>query len=104
MFTVSDAVIEIEAGTIFDTTAEEIFRNLQVLYATQTGEQALDRDFGIDVNIIDCPAENTQALLAAEYVRKTERYEPRARVLRVDWSGSDVQNGILKPKVVIELV
>ncbi|MFR8333698.1 MAG: hypothetical protein ACLU9S_16135 [Oscillospiraceae bacterium] len=50
-----------------------------MLYGTVAGEQALDREFGIDGSIIDYPQENAQVLLVAEYVRKTERYEPRAR-------------------------
>ena len=65
---------------------------------------ALDREFGIDGTIIDCPQENAQVLLAAEYVRKTEQYEPRARVVRVEWTAGKSQDGNMTPKVVIELV
>lgn len=83
---------------------ESPYRNLQVLYATRAGEQALDREFGIDGTIIDCPQENAQVLLAAEYVRKTEQYEPRARVVRVEWTAEKSQDGNMIPKVVIELV
>ena len=85
MLSTENAVIEILPGSANDSTAAEVYRNLQVLYATRAGEQALDREFGIDGTIIDCPQENAQVLLAAEYVRKTEQYEPRARVVRVEW-------------------
>ena len=78
MLSTENAVIEILPGSANDSTAAEVYRNLQVLYATRAGEQALDREFGIDGTIIDCPQENAQVLLAAEYVRKTEQYEPRA--------------------------
>ena len=81
----------------------EIFRNLQILYGTQAGEQALDREFGIDMAIMDVPTEGAKALLTAEFVRKTQMYEPRARVKSVEWiSGKEEQN--LIPKVVVTLV
>lgn len=48
--------------------------------------------------------ENAQVLLVAEYVRKTERYEPRAKVARVEWTGGKAQDGTMTPKVVIEIV
>ena len=99
----TEPVIEIEAGSATDSRAAEIYRNLQVLYGTVAGEQALDRDFGIDPGIMDNPSENAEALLAAEYVRKTQRYEPRARVSRVDYDRNGNPLGFIKPKVVIEI-
>ena len=88
MILADSPVIEIAAGTVDDSEAQEVYRNLQVLYGTHTGEQALDRDFGIDISTTDYPQESAQALLAAEYVRKTKMYEPRARVVRVEWTDS----------------
>ena len=78
--------------------------SFDLLYGTVAGEQALDREFGIDGSIIDGPQENAQALLVAEYVRKTERYEPRAKVARVEWTADKAADGMMIPKVVIELV
>ena len=75
MILADSPVIEIAAGTVNDSTAQEVYRNLQVLYGTHTGEQALDRDFGIDISTTDYPKESAQALLAAEYVRKTNYKE-----------------------------
>ncbi len=104
MLNTENAEIEILPGKADDSTAAEVYRNLQVLYGTIAGEQALDREFGIDGSIIDGPQENAQALLVAEYVRKTERYEPRAKVARVDWTAGKAPDGNMTPKVVIELV
>ena len=44
MLSTENAVIEILPGSANDSTAAEVYRNLQVLYATRAGEQALDRD------------------------------------------------------------
>lgn len=104
MLSTGDAVVEIQPGTGDESTAQEVLRNLQVLYGTVAGEQALDREFGIDGSIIDGPQENAQALLVAEYVRKTERYEHRAKVARVEWTADKAADGLMIPKVVIELV
>ena len=95
--------IEILPGTAHDDVRTEIYNNLQVLYATQAGELALDRDYGIDGLSIGYPQEHAKAMLTAEYVRKTQRYEPRARVSKVEWK-SDPISGSITPKVVIELV
>ena len=64
MIYIEDTIVEIEAGTVDDRTAQEVYRNLQVLYGTETGEQALDREFGIDINVLDNPQEAAKALLA----------------------------------------
>ena len=40
MVLMDEATIEIEAGGADDTVEEEVYRNLQILYGTHTGEQA----------------------------------------------------------------
>lgn len=104
MVLMDEATIEIEAGGADDTVEEEVYRNLQILYGTHTGEQALDREFGIDANITDYPQMSAQALLAAEIVSKTQKYEPHAQVVRVEWMASKVVEGNMVPKVVIKIV
>lgn len=104
MIHTEDIVIEIEAGNVDDSTMREVYRNLQVLYGTETGEQALDRSFGIDISILDNPQEAAKALLAAEFVRKTKEYEPRVRVERVEWVQDYAEEGGIIPKVVVSFV
>lgn len=104
MILADSPVIEIAAGTVNDSTAQEVYRNLQVLYGTHTGEQALDRDFGIDISTTDYPQESAQALLAAEYVRKTKMYEPRARVVRVEWTDSKSCTERQKPTLAAQML
>jgi hypothetical protein len=104
MANVNETIIEIEAGDVDEEEAKEIYRNLQVLYGTIAGEQALDREFGIDTDIPDVPQEDARELLAAEYIAKTQRYEPRAEVNSVEWVEGDPEKGNMIPKVVIEIV
>ena len=100
---VNNTLIEIEAGQVTDSVATEVYRNLKVLYNTLAGSQALDRDFGIETAAPDIPSEAAKMFLTAEYVNKTQKYEPRARVNRVEWEGNR-PGGNLAPKVVVELV
>ena len=96
--------IEITSGTADESLKEEIYRNLQVLYGTTAGEQALDRDFGLSIDLVDHPDPATQAMYISEVIAKTRRYEPRAKVSRVDWAPEGAKAGNLKSKVVIEIV
>lgn len=99
---VEDIGVEIEPSS--DTEAEDIYRCLLTLYGSRTGTQALDRDFGLDIDCVSQPIESAQALFTAEVTRKTAMYEPRAQVVRVDYEESNARQGELKPKVVVEIV
>lgn len=85
-----------------ESRKKTVRKNLELLYATRAGEQGLDRDFGLDMDGLDLPSPRAKALLAAEYVRKTQKYEPRAKVVRVEWP--ETEDGRLKAKVVVKLV
>lgn len=73
--------------------AEDICECLKVLYSARAGEQGLDRDFGISLDAVDKPTSVAKALLAAEIVRKTKKYEPRVEVVRIEWDTSKVGQG-----------
>lgn len=63
------------------------------------------RSLGIDQGVfLDKPIEVAKALYVREVTEKTAEFEPRARVVRVDWQESDVVRGEVIPKVVYELV
>ena len=59
----------------------DIYNCLLTLYGSKEGEQALDREFGLNMECLSLPAEAAQAMLTAEIIRKTKNYEPRAEVL-----------------------
>jgi len=82
--------------------AEEIIRNIRMIFTTPMGTVPFDRDFGIDWSILDKPLPQAKGLLTVEYINKVRQYEPRARVQEVTYKheGTD---GSLIPKVVINL-
>lgn len=83
------------------TGIDEIYQNLNVLYTTPEGTVPFDREFGINTDILDNPLPIAKGLLIAEYINKTRKYEPRAKVKKVDF---EYREETIVPKVVIEIV
>lgn len=98
-------MIDIENVTIDlnNVDIKGIYENLKILFSTPVGSVVLDRNFGIDWSVMDMPLQKAKALLTIEYIEKVKRYEPRVKVTQVSFEVSSIE-GILKPKVVFELV
>ena len=79
---------------------EEIFQNVRTIVTTVKGTVPLDREFGISVELIDAPM-NRQARLIAEVAEAIEKYEPRARLRRIEFVGNE--NGELNPTLTLEI-
>ena len=73
MTDITELEILIDAGDADESTVQEVYRNLRVLYGTRAGEQALDRDFGISQRSVDAPSPEAEAEVTAEFVRKTKQ-------------------------------
>lgn len=87
-----------------DETAlhKEIVRNVHTLLVTPVGTCPLYRDFGLDVTYLDFPPNVAKGLFTAAAIEAVERWEPRVRVMRVDFQADGVQ-GKLGAKVVVAL-
>ena len=84
---------------------QDIDECLRVLYTTPMGSQEGDRRLGINVEaVLDKPTEVAKVLLTAEYVAKTAEYEPRGKVVRVEFLEDDTLHGTIAPKVVYTIV
>ena len=79
--------------------SKEIMESLNTLYSTPAGTVPCDRAFGIDMSLLDKPINVAKALLTAEYISKTKKYESRATVVSVEVSVDE--RGVLTSKVVI---
>lgn len=80
--------------------AEDISRCLTTLYSVRTGEQPLDREFGIDNTCLDQPLNIAKNLFALEIIEKTKKYEPRVSITKVEYN-FDI-NGRLIPTIFCE--
>ena len=97
MINASEVVIDFSAGG-----NSEILQNIQVILTTPAGTVPFDRDFGIDMSILDSPIGVAKAKLTVEYIKKIKKYEPRAEVKKVSFT-NDAISGLLVPKVVVGL-
>lgn len=80
----------------------EIIRGLQFLCGTAAGTFPMNRDFGIDMDILDHPLPAAKQLLAIEYQEKIERYESRVDVADISFSYDDAKMQ-LTPHILISL-
>lgn len=98
MINASDVKIDFSAGG-----NQEIIQNIKMILTTPAGTVPFDRDFGIDLGILDSPIALAKSRLTVEYVKKVKKYESRAKVEKISFD-NDALNGYLVPKVVIGLV
>lgn len=85
----------------------EVCQNVWVLLRTVVGSSPLERDLGLPVNILDQPAPKARAILADRIPRQVAKWEPRARITRVDFSAAtviDELDGRIIPEVVIQIL
>ncbi|MBR0062298.1 MAG: GPW/gp25 family protein [Selenomonadaceae bacterium] len=79
---------------------EEIYQNVRTIVTTVKGTVPLDRELGISANILDAPM-NQQSRLIAEVAEAIEKFEPRARLRRIEFTGNE--NGELNPTLTLEI-
>lgn len=85
--------------TLIDRPIDELNRKLTLLLTTQKGTLPLDREFGIDFDFLDRPAEAARSLFTAEVTLAVATYIPEVCVKAVEWIAGGA--GALIPKVVI---
>lgn len=81
--------------------AEEILQNVKTILGTVKGTVPLDRDFGIDGELLDQPVPVAEAKLTGKIVSALKKYEPRVEVLQVKFKGDD--GGRLMPVVTVKI-
>lgn len=83
--------------------AEEVIQNIRLILSTPRGSVPLDRDFGIDWTVIDRPVGEVSQIIKAHIVRQIQKYEPRAKVKKVELLSQELPDGKLRVKVLIEV-
>lgn len=83
----------------------EIIQNVRTVISTTQFTVPLDRRFGIDGTVIDLPMPVAMARISAEVIRAITEYEPRCRVVSVDFeeTAAEAEEGHLTPKVSIAI-
>jgi len=81
---------------------EEILQNVRTIITTLKKTVPMDREFGINGELVDLPIATAQAKFTGEIVAAVSKYEPRARVVSVAYDGREM-DGTLRPTVRIKL-
>ena len=85
-----------------ETTVDEIIQNVQMIIGTLQGEVPLYREFGINSAALDLPVGAAQARISSEIISAVAKFEPRAKVKNVLFSGSG-SDGEVRAKIRIAI-
>lgn len=83
------------------TEAEEILQNVRTIMTTTKYSVPLDRDFGINADMLDLPMHVAQARLQSEIITAIKKYEARVEVSSISFTGT--ADGVLIPKVQVKI-
>lgn len=81
---------------------EKTIRRLICLYSITEGTQPMDREFGLDGNLLDLPPEVAKNRYALDVIRKTEKYIREARVKEVTFIMNS--DGSILPTIHVMLI
>lgn len=83
------------------TETEEVLQNVRMIVGVWRSEVPLDRDFGIDTDLVDAPMNVARTQLTASLMELIEEYEPRASLKEVAFeTGAD---GAVNPIITVEV-
>ncbi len=84
------------------TLAEEVIQNVITVCSTMKYSVPLDRAFGVEARFLDEPVNAARAKYTSEIIQAVRKFEPRARVTRVDFEGT--ADGQVFPRVRVRIV
>lgn len=84
-----------------ETINGELMRQAEVLISTRKGSIPMDRNFGIDQDILSEPVSEITTDLMSELLDQFETYIPALRVVNVKVSDVSDQ-GMIKPVITLE--
>lgn len=83
------------------TELEEIIQNVRMILNTFRGSVPMDRGFGVPSEFVDLPVTVLRTKVAAEIITAVNKFEPRAKVRKVNFNLSDVADGVNVASVII---
>lgn len=98
--------LENSGGVIIDFGAigdAEVLQNVATIISSVVHSCPMDRDFALDASLLDRPMPVVQTLLKSRIIAAVNKYEPRAAITSITFSGSGV-DGVLRPKVKVKII
>ncbi|MFJ7407115.1 MULTISPECIES: GPW/gp25 family protein [unclassified Lysinibacillus] len=84
------------------TGVDEILQNVAFIMATAMMSCPLDREFGLDMTVIDRPINIAKARITADITAAVHKFEPRALIESIEVTGDGLA-GSLKPKAKVSI-
>lgn len=81
----------------------QLEQEIRTVLATRKGSVPLDRDFGLTWDYVDLPMPEAMPYMVSEIGQQLEKYVPRIRVRDISFSSPDPVDGVLVPKVIVEI-
>ena len=78
------------------STIEEVMQNVRMIMGVWRGSVPLDRDFGLDADLLDAPINAAKSRLAADLAAQIIKCEPRAKLKSLTFEGN-ARDGTLMP-------
>ena len=78
-------------------------QEIRTVLATRKGSVPLDRAFGLTWDYVDSPLNRAMPYMVAEIGQQLEKYVPRIRVKDISFSSSGALDGVLRPRVTVEI-
>ena len=88
---------------LFATGVKSIIQNIKMILTTPKGSVWLLRDFGIDTQLIDRPANIIHPNLMVDITEQINLYEPRAKLISITFREGESIIGNIIPVVRIGL-
>lgn len=82
--------------------AEEILQNVLTICTTMKYSCPLDREFGVEAAFLDDAVNSARAKIASEIVAAVRRFEPRAKIQRIDFE-YNAEHSKIVPKLSLAL-
>lgn len=82
---------------------ELILQNISNILRTYKGENALNREIGINPSIVDSSISKAKAMIIDDIIEQISLNENRVEVVSVEFEG-DPLSGILYPKVEVKII
>lgn len=80
---------------------EDLYKQLCNLLSTREGTIPINRDFGLNWNVLSKPIDEAESDFVVELMEKIETFIPELRASEVDFE-SDAEEGKLIPVITIE--
>ncbi len=81
---------------------EEVLQNVITILSTPKYSVPMFREFGIGHSMLDDAINISRAKLSAEIIQAIRKYEPRAKISRIDFSGDESGKLNVRLKIAIE--